>query len=101
VVQPAQEKPPPEPQLLLLEEDVAPEKPEANAATVDSFLWVSLLWQAGQTGLRSTSEKRTIFSNTTPQSLQRYSYKGIRKHLDLYSIGEYTIIEGGVKVSMD
>lgn len=52
-------------------------EPELKDATFEIFLWVSWLWQAGQLGLRSASEKPTIFSNTLPQSAQRYSYKGM------------------------
>jgi hypothetical protein len=33
--------------------------------------------QLGQTGVLSASENRTILSKVSPQSGQRYSYKGI------------------------
>ena len=67
---PPQLNPPPEPQpLLLVENDPLPtEAPiEANE---EIFFFVSLLWHCGQSGLRSASEKRTIFSNSSPHSLQ-------------------------------
>jgi hypothetical protein len=69
---PAQEKPPLDPQLLPPDPEVALVE-EPNEATCDIFFWVSWLWQLGQTGLRSASDQRTIFSNTSPQALQRYS----------------------------
>jgi hypothetical protein len=71
---PAQLKPPRGVQDEPLEK---PESPDENEATVESFLRVFWLWQPGQSGRRSASEKRTIFSNSNPHSLQRYSYKGI------------------------
>ena len=57
---PAQLNPPPEPQLPA--ELEVPEAAVPREANVDIFLWVSGLWQAGQAGERSASEKRTIFS---------------------------------------
>jgi hypothetical protein len=69
---PAQLKPPCEPHLLL-DELVAPDVAIPKDAMVEIFLWVSLLSQVGQAGVRSASEKRTIFSNASPQSLQTYS----------------------------
>jgi hypothetical protein len=91
VHQPAQENPPRETQLV-------PESEEADQkhATAESFFCVFGLLQAGQqggfmppkrypacmkpaghSGRRSASEKRSIISNSFPQSAQRYSYKGI------------------------
>ena len=48
-----------------------PEVP--NETTIEIFLWVSLLSHMGQTGIRSASEKRTIFSNGSPHLLHSYS----------------------------
>jgi hypothetical protein len=73
---PAQLKPPPEPQLPPDELEV-PEEVVPKEAIADNFFWVSKLWQEGQVGVRSISEKRTIFSKTCPQVLQRYSYNGM------------------------
>jgi hypothetical protein len=73
---PAQLKPPLEPQLPLDALD-APDEEAPKEAMVDIFFWVSKLAHFGQVGVRSISEKRTIFSKVSPQVLQRYSYKGI------------------------
>jgi hypothetical protein len=67
-----------DPQLLPLDpEPVLLDEPKEAAfpieAICDIFFWVSWLWHLGQTGLRSASDQRTIFSNTSPQDLQRYS----------------------------
>jgi hypothetical protein len=71
MIYPAQEKPPRELQLLDVvddSEDVAPKD-----ATLESFFCVFGLSHFGQAGMRSDSEKRSIFSNASPHSLQRYS----------------------------
>jgi hypothetical protein len=76
---PAQLKRPDDPQLLE-ELELVPVVPPSEA-NVETFFLVSWLWQWGQRGARSASDQRIIFSNTCPQALQRYSYKGIRVHL--------------------
>jgi hypothetical protein len=77
---PAQLNPPRE--LQLLEEGwLEVEKDEASELTLDNFLCVSWLSHSGQAGTLSASEKRTISSKSTPQSLQEYSYRGIVFHL--------------------
>ena len=73
---PAQLKPPPEPQLPPDDRDPPEEDPPSEAAA-DIFLRVSVLPQTGQGGKRSASEKRTIFSKSSAQFWQWYSYKGI------------------------
>jgi hypothetical protein len=45
--------------------------------TLESFFCVFWLAHFGQAGRRSASEKETLFSNSSPHSVQRYSYKGI------------------------
>jgi hypothetical protein len=82
--QPAQEKPPRGAQLLPLESVAA----DPNEATVDNFFCVFTLSQAGHSGFLSASEKRIIISNSTPQLLQRYSYKGMACFLALSPPGE-------------
>jgi len=69
---PAQEKPPRGLQLLLAEL-VEPEEDAPKETTFESFFWVFGLAHLGQTGSWSASEKRSIFSNASPHSLQRYS----------------------------
>jgi hypothetical protein len=64
---PAQLKPPREPQLLAVELEELTEK-LPKEPTLEIFLWVSWLPQVGQTGARSASVKRTIFSNVCLQS---------------------------------
>jgi hypothetical protein len=66
---PAQLKPPREPQWLLDETLMLPSE-FPRAAIAETFLRVSSLWQTGQTGLWLASEKRTIFSNSSPHLLQ-------------------------------
>jgi hypothetical protein len=69
---PPQVKPPPVLQLLLeLAEELA-ELAEKDT-TDDIFLRVCVLLQSGQAGSWFASEKRSCFSNSAPQSLQRYS----------------------------
>jgi len=60
-------------QLLLLE--LAKELSElaVKDTTDDIFLRVCVLLQLGQAGSWLASEKRSCFSNSVPQSLQRYS----------------------------
>jgi hypothetical protein len=70
--QPAQEKPPLEPQPPPEEKLLPPEEPP-SAAKVESFFFVFWLWQVGQGGVWFASEKRTIFSKGWPQSLHWYS----------------------------
>jgi hypothetical protein len=67
--QPAQLNRPFDPQLLLVDVDAVVVEPK-DAAFVTCF-WVSRLWQVGQAGSWSASENRTIFSNTSPQTVQR------------------------------
>jgi hypothetical protein len=74
---PAQEKRPDEPQLLPDVLTLTPLLLVPCEAKVEICLWVSVLWQLGHTGLRLASDQRIIFSNTSPQALQRYSYNGI------------------------
>jgi hypothetical protein len=57
--------------IKLMVEDITRE------AKDEIFFLVCWLWQEGQAGFRLASEKRTIFSNSLPHSLQWYSYKGI------------------------
>jgi hypothetical protein len=64
---PAQENPPLELQLLPLEAALCLDEPP-SAAKTDIFFFVFLLWHAGQACAWSASEKRTIFSNSSPQS---------------------------------
>jgi hypothetical protein len=72
----AQVKPPLEPQLLPVEAPLP--LFELNSEAKDEiFFFVFGLWQAGQAGFWLTAEKLTIFSNSFPQSLQAYSYKGM------------------------
>jgi hypothetical protein len=73
---PPQENPLLVPQLLpeVLEEA---DDPFPNEIVVDSFFRVLGLLQCGQAGSWSASEKRSVFSNSVPQSLQRYSYVGM------------------------
>jgi hypothetical protein len=61
--------PPDEPQLLLDELLVLP-MDDPNDAKTEIFFRVWVPWQVGQDGFWSASEKRTIFSNSFPQSLQ-------------------------------
>jgi hypothetical protein len=76
-IYPPQENPLAVPQLLpkVLEEVDDPFPKEI--ATVDSFFRVLGLLQCGQAGSWLASEKRSVFSNSVPQSLQRYSYVGM------------------------
>jgi hypothetical protein len=67
---PAQLKPPRDPQLLLEVEKPPPPNEVLKDATAEIFFFVSWLLHVGQVGLRSASEKRTIFSKSSPQSLQ-------------------------------
>jgi len=60
-------------EVLEAEEDPVPKE----TATVDSFFRVLGLLQCGQAGSWLASEKRSVFSNSVPQSLQRYSYVGM------------------------
>jgi hypothetical protein len=73
---PAQEKPPPDPQLPPKEAE-PPDELLPNEAAAEIFLCVSVLPQTGQGGKRSASEKRTIFSKSSAQFWQWYSYKGM------------------------
>jgi hypothetical protein len=68
--QPAQLNPPDDPQLLLEVEKFPPPGEALNEAGAEIFFLVSWLWQAGQAGIKSTSEKRIIFSKSSPHSLQ-------------------------------
>jgi hypothetical protein len=61
-------KPPLEPQLPPAEALVPLDELPSDENT-EIFLLVFRLWQAGQDGVWSASEKRTIFSNSPPQSL--------------------------------
>jgi len=69
LIYPAQVNLPPEPQLLL-EEKAEPDSEIPKDAMVEINLFVSMLSQFGQAGAISASEKRTTFSNASPQSLQ-------------------------------
>jgi hypothetical protein len=52
---------------------------EPSADTMEIFFFVSSLAHLGQIGFWSASDQLNLFSKTSPQVLQRYSYKGIRK----------------------
>jgi len=65
---PAQRKPPLEPQLLPAEVLDPPVELPSEAKT-ESFFFVFFPSQAGQTWAWSASAKRTIFSNSFPQSV--------------------------------
>jgi hypothetical protein len=66
---PVQVKPPPEPQLLPVGTPALLEVLPSDAKA-EIFFFVFRLWQDGQDGLWSASEKRTIFSKSSPQSVQ-------------------------------
>jgi hypothetical protein len=55
-------------------------------ATTESLLRVWLPWQAGQGGNWSDAEKGRFFSNSAPQSLQRYSYNGMFRSFAIWAI---------------
>jgi hypothetical protein len=71
-IYPLQENPLLVPQLL---PEVLEEVDDAvlREATTDSFFRVLGLLQCGQTGSWLASENRSVFSNSVPHSLQRYS----------------------------
>lgn len=69
MVYPAQLNRPLDPQLL----EAVLVVEAACEANVEILFWVSWLWQFGQTGLRSVSVQRTIFSKDVSHDLQRYS----------------------------
>jgi len=98
--QPAQVNLPPVPQLLL-EKGLA----ALLVALMETAAEISLRLlpepQAGQSGVRSASEKRRICSNSSPQSVQWNAYNGIWFHLILFdTIPQYSIIIWVVKDEM-